>query len=238
MVKPESTKKKEKALAAIAAERAKAKVEARKAFRQKRDRIIKKARKYDKEYKDAERNLIDMRRQAKAEGNYYFEPEPKVAFAIRIRGINRMSPKVKKILQLLRLRQIHNGVFIKLNKATLQMLKLVEPYIAYGYPNLKTVRELIYKRGFGKVNGQRMPITDNSIIEQKLGQFGIECTEDLVHEIFTCGPNFREANNFLWPFKLSSPNGGYRMAKRRHFNEGGTYGNCENFINNFVRKMN
>ena len=32
------------------------------------------------------------------------------------------------------------------------MLTRVEPYIAYGYPNLKSIRELIYKRGFGKVH--------------------------------------------------------------------------------------
>lgn len=40
---------------------------------------------------------------------------------------------MRKILQLLRLRQINNGVFIKLNKATINMLRLVEPYIAWGY---------------------------------------------------------------------------------------------------------
>jgi large subunit ribosomal protein L7e len=42
----------------------------------------------------------------------------------------------------------------------------VEPYIAWGYPNLKSVRELIYKRGYGKVDGNRTPLTDNKIIEQ------------------------------------------------------------------------
>ena len=31
------------------------------------------------------------------------------------------------------------------------MLRIVEPFIAYGYPNLKSVRELVYKRGYGKV---------------------------------------------------------------------------------------
>jgi large subunit ribosomal protein L7e len=41
------------------------------------------------------------------------EPEGKLAFVIRIRGINDMHPKTRKILQLLRLRQIHNGVFIR-----------------------------------------------------------------------------------------------------------------------------
>ncbi len=48
-------------------------------------------------------------------------------------SINNVAPKTKKILQLLRLRQIHNGVFVRLTHATLTMLRLVEPYITYGY---------------------------------------------------------------------------------------------------------
>lgn len=43
------------------------------------------------------------------------------------------------------------GLLSQVNKATLGLLKRVEPYIAFGYPNLKSVRELIYKRGYGKV---------------------------------------------------------------------------------------
>ena len=37
------------------------------------------------------------------------------------------------------------------------------------YPNLKSVRELVYKRGFGKVNKQRKALNDNAIIEKALG---------------------------------------------------------------------
>lgn len=85
-------------------------------------------------------------------------------------SINNVSPKPRKVLQLFRLRQINNGTFIKLNKATINMIRLIDPYVAWGYPNLKTVRELVYKRGFGKVNGRRTPLTDNSIIEQQLGK--------------------------------------------------------------------
>ena len=55
-------------------------------------------------------------------------------------------------MRLLRLRQLHNGVFVKLNKATINMLRRVEPYITYGYLTRETVSKLIYKRGFGKVN--------------------------------------------------------------------------------------
>jgi len=140
--------------------------------------------------------------------------------------------------------QINNGVFVKLTKATLEMLKIVEPYIAYGYPNLKTIRELIYKRGYGKVKAtgssfpQRIALTDNSVIEESLGQYGIVCMEDLIHEVFTCGPNFKQAANFLWPFKLSNPTGGFRSRKFLHYIEGGDLGNREDKINSLVQSMN
>jgi len=137
----------------------------------------------------------------------------------------------------LRLRQIHNGVFIKVNHATMTMLRLVEPYITYGPPSLKTTSELIYKRGYGKVNKQRIPLTDNKIIAESLGKHGIICMEDLIHEIHTVGKHFKECNNFLWPFKLSSPNGGYKQ-KGKHFTQGGDFGNREEQINHFVRNMN
>jgi 60S ribosomal protein uL30 len=70
----------------------------------------------------------------------------------------------------LRLRQIHNGVFLRFNKATLNMLRSVNTYVTYGTPNVKAVRELVYKRGFANVNKQRIAITDNSVIEKQLGK--------------------------------------------------------------------
>ena len=153
-------------------------------------------------------------------------------------SINKIAPQPRKILQLLRLLQINNGVFIRLTKATQEMLTIVNPFIAYGYPNLKTVRELIYKRGYGKVDKQRIALSDNQIIEENLGKYGIVCMEDLIHEIYTVGPNFKQANNFLWPFKLSNPTGGWHTRKFNHFIEGGDYGNREDNINGLIRQMN
>lgn len=53
-------------------------------------------------------------------------------FCLFFLSINGVSPKVRKVLQLLRLRQIFNGVFVKLNKASINMLRIAEPYIAWG----------------------------------------------------------------------------------------------------------
>ena len=116
------------------------------------------------------------------------------------------------------------------------MLRLAEPYIAWGHPNLKSVRELVYKRGFAKVEGRRIPLTNNEIIEKKLGRYGIICMEDLIHEIYTVGPHFKQASNFLWYFKLNTPNGGWRK-KNNHFVDGGDFGCREEKINNLLRRM-
>jgi len=234
---PESFLKKRKTLAEISAKRAIAHADKKKKDKANRRIIFKRAEKYVKEYRQQEKDLIRHKRQAKNHNNFFIEPEAKVAFVIRIRGINCVSPQTKKILQLLRLRQIHNGVFVKLNKATITMLRLVEPYITYGEPNVKTISQLIYKRGFAKVDKQRVGLTDNSVVAKNLGKFNIICIEDLIHEIYSVGTHFKEANNFLWPFKLSSPLGGF-VKKGNHFTEGGDYGNREKEINKLVRRMN
>jgi len=237
--------------------------------------IFKRAEQYAAEYRKADRNEIRMKRIAKNSGNFYVEPEAKLAFVVRIRGfvitifyylfefsrrqfpvvefplfplsalcfiydffsINGVSPKVRKILQLLRLRQVHNGVFVRLSKPMLQMLNLVSPYIAFGYPNLKSVRELIYKRGFGKINGQRTALTDNKLVEDTLGKLDVLSVEDVIHQIYTVGNRFKQVNKFLWPFKLSSPKGGF-TKKRLNFIEGGDSGNREQHINELIRQMN
>ncbi|XP_075807523.1 large ribosomal subunit protein uL30-like [Microtus pennsylvanicus] len=196
--------------------------------RAQRKLIYEKAKYYHKE--------IRMARMARKTGNFYVPAEPKLAFVIRIRGINGVSPKVHKVLQL-QLWQIFNCTFIKLNKASINMLRIVEPYIAWGYPNLKSVNELIYKRGYGKIHKKRIGLTNNSLIARSLGKCGIICMEDLIHEICTVGKLFKEANNFLWPFKLSSPRGGMKK-KTTYFVEGGDAGNREDQINRLIRRMN
>jgi len=211
-------------------------VKDRVARRAKRVDIFKRAEKYVKEYRDQERDELRLKREARKAGNYHVSAEPKLAFVMRIRGINQVAPKVRKVLQLFRLRQINNGVFIKLNKATINMLRICEPYITWGTPNLKSIRELIYKRGFLKMDGKRTPITSNDLVETALGRHGIICVEDMIHEIATVGPNFKYVSNCLWPMKLNTPTGGWRK-KTNHFVEGGDFGCREDKVNALLRKM-
>ncbi|PAN34284.1 hypothetical protein PAHAL_6G080800 [Panicum hallii] len=234
---PESVLRKRKREEQWAADKKEKALVDRKKALESRKIIFARAKQYAQEYDAQEKELVQLKREARLKGGFYVSPEAKLLFVVRIRGINAMHPKTRKILQLLRLRQIFNGVFLKVNKATINMLRRVEPYVAYGYPNLKSVRELIYKRGYGKLNKQRIPLSNNSVIEEGLGKHNIICIEDLVHEIMTVGPHFKEANNFLWPFKLKAPLGGLKK-KRNHYVEGGDAGNRENYINELIKRMN
>merc|ERR1712070_558693 len=233
---PESVLKKRKTQEKIGAEKAAAAEAAKKERKEKRVAAYKSAEKYVKEYRAIAKQRVRMHRQAKAAGNHFVDAEAKLIFVVRIRGLADMHPKTKKILQIMRLRQMNMGVFMKSSKAATEMLTRVEPYLSYGYPSLKSVRDLVYKRGFGKINKQRIPLTDNAVVEKGLGKYGVTCMEDIVHEIFTVGPNFREVNNFLWPFKLRPAKGG-QAVKRKGFNEGGQCGNREQYMNGLIAKM-
>jgi len=206
-------------------------------FRESNKVIVRRAEKYINEYRAMRRSEIFMRRQAKDANNFFIPPQPKLLLIVRLAGINNMAPKPRKVLQLLRLRQINNACFVRVNKSTLNMVKLIEPYVAYGYPSVRTVKQLVYKRGFAKIGGARVTLNDNSLIEKYLSKYGILCMEDIVHELYTVGPHFKQVNAFLWTFKLSNPTGGFRN-KKTHYIEGGDCGNREGKINELAARMN
>ena len=76
------------------------------------------------------------------------------------------------------------------------MLRIVEPCIPGGYPNLKLVNELIYKCDYGKIDKKGIALINNTVIAQSLGKYSIIYMEDLIHKIYTVGKRFKEANNF------------------------------------------
>ena len=233
---PESILKKRKRVNEAKAQALKAKNLTKLEKQEKRTQYFKRAEKYVQEYLAAEAEENRLKLEAKKAGNFYVPGEPKLAFVVRIRGINQIAPKPRKVMQLFRLRQINNGVFIKLNKATTNMLRICEPYVTWGTPSLDVIRKLMYKRGHIKVAGDRKPIDDNLVIENIMKKHDIICVEDLIHEIYTVGPNFKYAANLLWPFKLNNPKGGWRK-KTNHFVEGGDYGCREDMINRLLLKM-
>lgn len=234
---PESFQKKQNRVKQEQSEVLQARKEKRELLKKKREEWLNKAKTYHENEEKRVSTEVQKFRDAKAKGDFYIPPEGKLLFIIRTKGINKVSPKVKSILRLLRLRQINNGVFMKVNTATWQMLRRVEPFVTYGFPSRTTISELVYKRGYGKMNRNRVPLTDNLMIENSLGKFGVTCVEDIIENIYNVGENFKEVNNFLWPFKLTTPRGGWKNKNHSFMNEG-DWGSREEAINQLLKRMN
>merc|ERR1712024_4455 len=58
---------------------------------------FKRAEKYVKEYRDAERDELRLTREAKKAGNFYVAAEPKLAFVMRIHGIICVEDMIHEI---------------------------------------------------------------------------------------------------------------------------------------------
>ncbi|KAG8431793.1 hypothetical protein GDO86_019883 [Hymenochirus boettgeri] len=160
-----------------------------------------------------------------------------LAFVARVANIEGISQTVLRTIKILRLGKIFSGVFVKLTPSSLKMIQIIEPYVAWGIPNLKSVRELILKRGQFKKKGRRMAVTDNNVIEEQLGKYGIICLEDLIHELYTTGEHFSEVNKFLCPFLLSVSRHA-AINRKGYRTEVGDPGNRGTAINQLIRQLN
>ena len=63
----------------------------------KRATIFKRAEQYVKEYRKAEADELRLARDARKHGNFYVPSEAKLAIVMRIRGINGLHPRVRKV---------------------------------------------------------------------------------------------------------------------------------------------
>jgi 60S ribosomal protein uL30 len=159
-----------------------------------------------------------------------------MVFCIRIHDNVGMSGRIRKALYKLRLTNIHDGVFLPYDETTRKLLHLVEPWVLYGVPSKGMVEDLIRRRGHGRVRGKRTPLSDNLVIEEELGEEGIICVEDLVHELNAAGASFAAAAAFLWPFKLSAPKSRFQTQKLND-KEGKDYGDKGEEIDEYIKIM-
>lgn len=131
------------------------------------------------------------------------------------------------------------GVFLRYDESTRKKLHLIEPWVTYGIPSRSMVNDLIRRRGYGKLEGKRVPLSDNTIIEKALGEEtdgAVICVDDMVHEISSVGKEFKKVNNFLWTFLLSAPKSKFQKQKL-NYKDGGDYGDRGEEIDDLIRQM-
>lgn len=159
-----------------------------------------------------------------------------LVFCVRTRDHIGAPRLVKKALSRLRLRNIHEGVFVRYDESHRKLLHLVEPFVVYGRPTKGVIRDLIERRGFGKVDGSRVPLSDNTVIEDSLGEVNIICVDDLVHELDTVGPAFTKAAGFLWPFRLADSKTEFERRTLK-MKDGKDYGDKGDAVNEYIKQV-
>jgi large subunit ribosomal protein L30 len=160
------------------------------------------------------------------------EIEPKLYFAVRIRGSPGMSTKTEDTLKMLRLHKVNHGVLIWGTKSMLGMLKKVKDFIAFGEIDEKTLVRLLRVRG--RLEGDK-PLNDEHI--QFLTDYKTikEFAKDL-HQ-----GKIKYNSEYLYKvkpvFRLHPPIKGHRGSIKKAFNEGGTLGYVGEYINQLIHKM-
>lgn len=183
---------------------------------------------------------VNMEEDAKKEVSFASNSVgAKLVFVVRIREPMGMPGNVKRVLNSLQLKAVNEGVFCEYNEDMKKRLHLVEPWVTYGVPSKAIISDLIRRRGHGKIDKERIPLSNNTIIEKALGDktgSAVICVDDLVHEIHSVGTEFRKVNSFLWTFQLSSAKSKFQKTKL-NYKDGGDYGDRGEEMDDLIRQM-
>lgn len=204
-----------------------------------------------------DKNFIEKVKEDGSKEKRLYDGKQTLYFVIRVSGPHgaKIPSKVTKVLNLLRLTQVNTGVFLKLSETVYPLLKLISPYVIIGQPSLASVRNLIQKRAIVTIQTEEgsksVKLNDNNLVEEKLGEEGIICIEDIIHEIMSLGENFKTCSYFLDPFRLNQDIVGFgplaklkKLEKREEKKENKTYSNAgaapvlEVDIDEFIAQQN
>ena len=98
---------------------------------------------------------------------------------MRIKGDSQIPEQPKRILKSLRLYKIHSADIHILDERLKKALKVIAPYVVYGNISKKILKKLLRQRGFAIDEKIYKPISNEEIIEDKLGHLDIICIDDL-----------------------------------------------------------
>ena len=172
------------------------------------------------------------------DGKITLKQVPRLALVIRIRGIVGVCPRKRRILENLRLPRLFSSTLVRLDQTSKGMLNYVDDFLAWGYVDKPTLSLLLEKRGSLRVAGKRFPLNRkvDEQIQLVFKKQKISSLAELVERLWQVDRSFSTINRKLWAFTLGAPVKGLGQ-KKKHFVEGGAYGNREELINGLVEKM-
>ena len=92
--------------------------------------------------------------------------------------------------------------------ANLALIRKCDAYIYYGVPSPETISTLVHKKAHIKQEKEYVPLNNNAVVEDVLGESGLICVEDIV-EVLVKGKDddrFEQVSGFLAPFRVNPEN--------------------------------
>mmetsp|Transcript_19407 Transcript_19407/g.28960 ORF Transcript_19407/g.28960 Transcript_19407/m.28960 type:complete len:143 (+) Transcript_19407:773-1201(+) len=101
-----------------------------------------------------------------------------------------------------------------------------------------TITDLLKRRGHLKIDTQRVPLTDNTLIEEHMSDYNMLCVEDIVHELHSVGEYFGQVSTFLWPFRLAAFSSKFqKRVLNMKDGQRGDYGDVGESMDDMIRKV-
>jgi len=117
---------------------------------------------------------------------------------LRIRGVRKLHPRIKKTLELMRLERPNHCVLLEDSPQNRGMLLVVKDYVAYGPVDEETILGLLSKRG------RKGPALLRSVLDEA-------ALKKAAKDIFSGKKTMDYANPV---FRLNPPSKGYKDIKR------------------------
>lgn len=139
------------------------------------------------------------------------------------------------ILRSFELTKEHSLVFKPNTTEIREKLRTLKPFVFWGVPSFQMVFDLVHKKALFKdpESKEKLPLSDNSKIEEHLGDIGVLCTEDLAQIIHTVPSNFEKVTDRLWPFAL----GDLRKAKGLARDKKHTFGDVGQNVSDRISQL-
>jgi len=186
-----------------------------------------------KKFIKTERQLLFAKRRmriTKKVGHFRYKiPKdiPELLLVVRIKENHFVAPEFRKLMGKMGLNSMLQAVLMKKSEELLDTLIRLGPFTTYGNPSTEAVRDLLRRRGhhikYESNKRKKVPLTDNRMIEDELGEYDVICVNDLVEEIVNIGPAFDQCIKFLGPFRVTPPKS-KRFNYNRQFKDGGDWG--------------
>ncbi len=114
----------------------------------------------------------------------------------------------KNALLKLGLFKINECRIVAATPANLAYIRQCDAYIYYGVPTPEIISTLVHKKAHIKQNKTYVPLNNNAVVEDVLGEHGLICVEDIV-EVLVKGKDdarFVQVNDFIAPFRVNPEN--------------------------------